>query len=123
MKGNFVLLRAGDLRLVLPQADVGAARYLEAGDDAMALAASMKPLASRPSGRFVAAEFTGDNGGVAWCWDELRVLIDTELTPIAVPKALQGDGAPLQAYVEVDGELAFLCSAEGICRYALAEEA
>jgi hypothetical protein len=124
MKGNFVMLRAGRLRLVLPQGDVGAASYIEPGDAAecLALSETMKLLPRRPAERFVAAEFTGEYAGAPWCWDELRVLIDVAFDPLPLPQALRGDGAPVHAYVQVDGELAFVSSAESICRYAPAEQ-
>ena len=123
MKGNFVLLRAGKLKLVLPQAEVGAAHYIAPGDSmhSVALAESMQLLPQRPAERFIAAEFTGEYAGVAWCWDEFRVLIGIELHSVPVPTALQATDSPVHAYVEVDGDLAFLCSAQAICRYSLAE--
>ena len=125
MRGNFVLLRADNLRLIVPQADVGAASYIEMGDGAqcVSLSDSMKLLPGRPAERFIAAEFSGEYAGTAWCWDELRVLIDAQLDPVEVPKALRSDDSPVQAYVEIDGELAYLCPAESICRYALTEQA
>jgi len=124
MRGNFVLLRADQLRLVVPQADVGAASYIEMGDgtQCVSLSDTMKLLPGRPAERFIAAEFSGEFAGTAWCWDELRVLIDVQLEPIAVPKALRAGDSPVQAYVEIDGELAYVCTAESICRYALAEQ-
>ncbi|MEJ6023931.1 hypothetical protein [Ramlibacter sp. PS4R-6] len=123
MKGNFVLLRAGQLRLVVPQDDMGVARYIDAGegDDCFALSDTMKLLPHRPPGRFIAAEFNGEHAGAPWCWDELRVLIDVELHAIPVPRALVSGNTPVKAYVEVDGELAFLCDAASLCGYALAE--
>jgi hypothetical protein len=125
MRGNFVLLRAGELRLVVPQDDVGVATYIESANEgeSISLSHSMKLLPARPAERFVAAEFSGDYAGTAWCWDELRVMIDAQFDPIEVPKALMSEDSPVQAYVEVDGHLAFLTSAANICRYALAEQA
>jgi hypothetical protein len=122
MKGNFVMLRAGALRLVLPQHDVGAARYIEAGNagECIALSEGMSMLPARPPERFIAAEFTGEQAGVAWSWDELRVMIGAQFDPVPVPNALQAEGSPLRAYVEIDGNLAFLCSAEALCNYAMA---
>jgi hypothetical protein len=129
MRGNYVMLRAGDLRLVLPQEDVGAAHYLdgETGENAApgyeALSADMKPMHMRPRESFIACELHGGPEGIAWCWDDLRVLIDVELVPVPLPQVLRGTGSPVQAYVELDGEPAFLGNAADVCRYALASGA
>lgn len=138
MQGDFVMLRAGGLRLVLPQAEVGAAEYLAArpaqaaergvfriageGGERLyaALAQDMTLLADMPAERFVAASLAGDAAGIGWCWDELRVLIGAKLRSIAVPSALVDGATPVSRYVEVDGEIAFVCSAERLADFALA---
>jgi hypothetical protein len=128
MRGNYVMLRAGGLRLVLPQEDVGAAHYLDGAtveDDCAgyeALSEDMKPMPKRPRERFIACELRGGPEGVAWCWDELRVLIDVELAAFPLPEALQGADSPIRSYVELDGAPAFLSSAADVCRYAVAAE-
>ena len=123
MRGNFVLLRAGTLRIVVPQAQVGGASYLDERPDPLQFAAlsdDMTLLPECPAERFIAAPFSGDNDGVMWCWDELRVLIDTELHPIAVPESIRTSGTPVDGYVEIDGEPAFVCDAARLCAYAFA---
>jgi hypothetical protein len=97
VKGNYVMLRAGALRLVLPQDEVGAAHYLEEAE-------------REDKNRFVAVEL----GDATWCWDELRVLIEFELQPVTLPPALRGAGSPFESYIELDGEPAFLCHATDI---------
>ena len=136
LRGNFVMLRAGDLRLLLPQAEVGAAGYLDtrpvpgdapgflrsiAPDDDRcfaALSAQMTLLPQCPPERFVVANI-GDSG-VAWCWDELRVLIDVQLQPHALPAVLVAPHTPVRQYAEHDGEIAFLCEAGKLAGFALA---
>jgi hypothetical protein len=101
MKGNYVMLRAGATRLVLPQQDVGAALYLEWDK-------------RDNKDRFIAVEIAGTDGIATWCWDELRVLIDLDLQRIDVPSALRGASSPVSGYMELDGEPAFLCRAKDV---------
>jgi hypothetical protein len=130
-KGNFVLLTAGNLQLLLPQEDVGVADYLaeppepteQPGVFAMhvddegvthyvaALSPRMTLLAALPPERFLLTMFPAQPG-VWMCWDDVNILIDTEITPHALPPAMIGPDSPLTAYVELGDKLAFLCSAE-----------
>jgi hypothetical protein len=126
LRGNFVLLRAGTLRLLLPQEGVGAAEYLDV-DDAdrplAALSAQMGLLARRPPERFIVTSLNDGGAGLGWCWDELQVLIDVELQPHPLPASLLTRATPVSHYVEHEGELAYLCSAQGLSRFALASVA
>jgi hypothetical protein len=121
LRGNFVLLRAGALRLLLPQDGVGAAEYLD-GDATdrplAALSAQMTLLAERPPGRFIVAPLN-DGSELGWCWDELQVLIGIELEPRALPASLLTPQTPVSHYVEYEGALAYLCDAQRVSRFAL----
>jgi hypothetical protein len=140
LKGNFVLLRASKLQLLLPQADVGAAEYLAApprasgqpglfdldNEDpqapprmALALSEKMSPLAEFPAGRFLLTSFPAQDG-IVLCWDEVKVLIDVELQPQTLPPALLPPDAPLREFVEFDGALAFCCNGERLLAQAFA---
>lgn len=130
-KGNFVLLTAGNLQLLLPQEDVGVADYLseppaptaQPGVFAMheddegvthyvaALSPRMTLLAALPPERFLLTMFPTQTG-VWMCWDDVSILIDTEITPHPLPPAMISPDSPLTAYVELGDKLAFLCSAE-----------
>jgi hypothetical protein len=99
MKGNYVMLRAGTLRLVLPQDEVGAAHHLD-------------ETAREDNGRFIAV----DLAGTTRCWDEMRVLIGLDLQPVELPAALRAADSPVASYIELDGEPAFLCSADAVQR-------
>jgi hypothetical protein len=101
MKGNYVMLRAGDLRLVLPQHEVGSALYLEWDS-------------RQDKGRFIAVEIAGADGVATWCWDELRVLIDVDLERIDLPAALRGKTSPIGGFVELDSGPAFVCMADDV---------
>lgn len=105
MKGNYVMLRAGTLRLVLPQEEVGAARYLD-------------ETAREDKSRFIAVDLPGTTR----CWDEMRVLIGLDLEPIELPAALRGAGSPVESYIELDGEPAFLCPADAVQGFAAEAE-
>ena len=130
LRGNFVMLRADTLRLLLPQAEVGGAQYLDPATTAqghdeggriLALSSQMKLLAERPPQRFVVATLEQGGEGRRWCWDELRVLIDVELRPRALPAVLVASDTPVEHYVEHEGHIAFLCSAHRVNAYALAD--
>jgi hypothetical protein len=132
LKGNFVLLKAGRLHLLLPQHDIGAAEYLAAtpqptrraglfklpADDTagksrwvVALSPQMGLLEQLPPGRILLTSFPS-LAGILMSWDDVKVLIDAEIMPHALPPAMLGANAPLTEYVEFGDELAFCCSAE-----------
>jgi hypothetical protein len=137
LKGNFVLLKAGRLQLLLPQHDVGAVEHLattpqptgQAGmfelpaDDTAdsrfvaALSPQMGLLEQLPPGRFLLTSFPSQPG-VLMGWDDVKVLIDAEIVLQALPLAMLGSGAPLTEYVEFGDEVAFCCSAEGLLAQA-----
>ena len=130
MRGDFVLLRADSLRLLIPQRDVSSTEYIDQipvataepgvfslGDKpgraqaVLALSAQMDLLATFPPDRFVLTCFTGSLQGTALAWSEVRVLIDTELEFHALPAVMQGKRALIDAYAEIDSELAFCTTA------------
>lgn len=133
LKGNFVLLKAGRLQLLLPQHDVGAVEHLatapqasgQAGvfelpaDDTAdsrcvaALSPQMGLLEQLPPGRFLLTSFPSQPG-VLMGWDDVKVLIDAEIVPRALPPSMLGAGSLLTEYVEFGDEVAFCCSAESL---------
>ena len=140
LTGNFVLLKADALHLLLPQEDLGAAEYLEGtprassqpgwfeidgqGDRAprlvAALSAAMEPLPALPAGRFLLTGLAAQDG-VALCWNEVKVLIDVELETHELPPVLLPPDAPLRRFVEFDDGPAFCCSGQGLLAYAFAQ--
>jgi hypothetical protein len=137
LNGNFVLLRADSLRLLLPQADVGAAEYVEhelrpsgepgvyehgEGDDlrwVVALSSAMRPLSAFPADRFVLASLRTGDSALSFAWNEVQVLIDAQLERHELPAAMQTPGAPIDAYIERDGQVVLCASAESVVSYAL----
>jgi len=135
LRGNYVLLSADTLHLLLPQHEVGAAEFLDgvleasdapglltlAGDDSrryVALSKQMTLLPHCPPERFLVAS-VGDDDNLGWCWDELRILIDVDLQAQPLPKVLVAPNTPVDQYVEFDGKLAYLCSAQQLRTFVL----
>ncbi|HEY6095018.1 MAG TPA: hypothetical protein VIU93_08705 [Gallionellaceae bacterium] len=139
-KGNYVLLTADTLHLILPQHEVGAAGYLEggleasdvpgllklSGDDGahrfVALSAQMTPLPHCPPERFLVASLGEEDDELSWCWNELQVLINVELPLHRLPSVLCAPDTPVDRYVEIEGKLAYLCSARQLRAFAFPPE-
>lgn len=139
LRGNFVMLRADTLRLVLPQGDVKSTDYLQqkpvefddeqagllhipdAADGAVYVAVSpeLRLLRSCPPDRFVSTSLQGLD--VRWCWSEVRVLINAELHPEPLPAVLLTPLSPIREAVALDGEWAFMCTADVLQQFALAQ--
>lgn len=130
MQGDFVLLRADGLRLLLPQKDVSSTEYIESTPEpsntpgvyllqdpdgtehqVIALSESMSALGSYPRQRFLLTRHGDATHDFSLAWSDVRVLIDTELEFHALPAVMQEEGALIDAYVEIDGELAFCTTA------------
>jgi len=137
-RGNYVLLRADTLRLLLPQDEVGAVEYLEArprpcaqaglfdlpqGDGVRSVAAlshQMTLLPTFPDDRFLVTPLAGAGDGIVWSWNEVKVLFDVTLQPQMLPAVLRGPNMPVDEYVEADDGIAYLCSAQRLRAFALA---
>ena len=136
-RASFVLLRAGALRLVLPQQYVGLAEYIESeplptgepglfeyavGDASRSVAAlspALRPLEVFPSGRFVLTTLQADGAELCLAWDEVRVLIDTPLQAHPLPPALRTRGGPIQGCAEHAGQLLLCTTAQRLLAYAV----
>ena len=140
VRGNYVLLRADTLRLLLPQSDIQSTNYMQTrpepidgesgllhmpgSDDGavyVALSSDMRLLDACPSDRFVSTRLQGDVD-VQWCWSEVRVLMDTQLSYEAVPPVLLAPHTPVHEMAAVGDEWAYLCSAEVLQQFALSQE-
>jgi len=139
MRGDFVLLRAEGLRLLLPQREVMSTEYrdhapaatAQAGifalEDAHGTPQPVAALSDRmalmdrfPQDRFVLTRFAGPGQATALAWNDVRVLIDTELEFHALPAVMQDGAGLVDAYVEIDHELAFCTTAQRMLPEALA---
>jgi len=137
-RGNYVLLTADSLNLLLPQHEVGATEYLEGTLEAsdqpgllqlsgasgerrfVALSAQMTPLPLCPSDRFLVVTLLDEQDGLGWCWNEQRVLINAQLQPQPIPAVLLTPDTPVSHYVDLEGKPAFLCNAQRLRAFALA---
>ena len=138
LRGNFVLLRADALRLLLPQHDVGAASHLgsaprptdfpgffEQGDAAsaqpvVALSSDMLPLAQFPADRFFVTAIATPLGEMGFGWSEVSVLLDARLQAQPLPAALFGAQSALREFVEIDGRVVFCCDSTHMTDHAFA---
>lgn len=136
-RGNYVLLTADTLLLLLPQDEVGTAEYLdgelEAGEEPgllklkgtdnprrfAALSAHMTLLPDRQPGRFLVATLGDGTDDLGWCWNELKILLDVKLAIHPLPAVLLTPTTPVDRYVEIEGKLAYLCSARQVKSFAL----
>jgi len=137
MRGNFVLLRADSLRLLLPQQDVSSTEYIDSAPAStseagifsyseadttrkvVALSDQMYALARFPADRFLLTQLAKDGQALSFAWNEVRVLIDAELEQHSLPTVMQGPDALVDSYLELDGELVFCMSAQRLVSYAI----
>lgn len=138
LRGDFVLLRADSLRLLLPQRDVISTEYrdrvpattaasgLFVLTDAQgmqrpvaALSSDMTLMERFPEDRFLLTRISGADQQPALAWNEVQVLMDTELEFHAMPAATQNRDGPIEAYVEIGRELAFCTTAQRMLPAAL----
>ena len=139
IRGNYVLLRADGLRLVLPQRDIRSTDYMMSrpvrmdGENGLlhvpgstdaavyvAVSAGMQLLEECPADRFISTVLQGLD--VHWCWSDVRVLLNAELHPLPLPVSLIAPGTRVREVVAVGGEWAYMCSAEILQQFALTPE-
>lgn len=139
LRGNFIMLRADSLRLVLPQRDVLSTDYLASSpvafgsehgllhipqaNDAvvyMAISAEMRLLDACPPDRFVTTTIQGLD--VRWCWSEVRVLIDAQLHPQPLPPVMLTPFTPVREMVSLGDVWAFMCSADALQQFVLSQK-
>jgi hypothetical protein len=139
MRGNFVLLRADSMRILLPQQDVSSTDYMDSkpsttsnagifdytdGDGTphkvVALSDQMNALTTFPDGRFLLTQMSSRNYQLSFAWSEVRVLIEAEFESTPLPEVMRGPGTLLDSYVELDGELVFCIDARRVLSRTLA---
>lgn len=135
--GHHVLLRAGSLRLLLPQASVGAAEYREfeptataqAGVFEMVVAGKtrrvifpsqrLRPLGRVDTSRFVLTRLHVPIADEFWfAWDEVRVFVGAGFAVYELPPALrEGPAMPATRYIELNEELVLCADAADVVAY------
>jgi hypothetical protein len=141
LKGHYVMLRAGKLRLLLPQADVSAAEYRDcnpvptpragvfaadfagATHDVMAPSEHLVPLDDFPASRFVLTRLEDGAGGAIWlAWDEVRVFINPAFSARPLPVVMRAPGMPATTYVEIGDDIALCADAPALVACLRAQE-
>jgi len=79
-------------------------------------------LDTYPERRFLLTRHGDASRNFSLAWSEVRVFIDTEFEFHALPAVMQKDGALIDAYVEIDGELAFCTTAPRLLPEALSQQ-
>lgn len=130
VRGDFVLLGADSLLLLLPQHDVNVSEYLERAptptargaiftlDDVdgrqkhvAALSDRMKIMDVFPSDRFLLTRLSG-NHELLLAWTEVRVMMGTAFEFHPIPEILRSKTGLVDAYVVLeDGKVAFCTTA------------
>lgn len=140
LHGNYVLLRADNLRLLLPQHEVGSLAYLETAPDAgdlpgqflfrnderlahsrfVALSEKMRLMPDFPVERFVYTTLGHEEDDLlCWCWSQVQILPESEISPQYLPPVLRSPGSPITRFTELRGKVVFLCNARQLRQYAL----
>ncbi len=143
LTGHHVLLRSGSLRLLLPQADVGAAEYREceptvtsqpgvfqlvvggAARPAIYPSERLRPQERIEAPRFVLTQLQAAGAEELWfAWDEVRVFMNPGFLTTELPPALQGMSAmPFHHYVELQDDILLCTNAEKVVTYLCAGQA
>jgi len=128
--GNFVLLRADALMLVVPLEGMGNAWHLdcepvdtdvpglfsvEAGEERRLVVApsrDLRPMSHYPSDRFVATPIAFGGKEVFVAWSEMKVLIGASLRLRPMPALLTDPDSPFDGYVMFGGRPAFHSTAQ-----------
>ncbi len=139
LRGNFTMLRADSLRLVVAQQSVLSTEYLaskpvafgtehgllhipEANDDAVyvAISSEMRLLQACPPDRFIATQLEGLD--VRWCWSEVRVLMDAHLRVQPLAEVLLTPFTPVRQMVSLGDTWAFVCTADALQQFVLSQK-
>ena len=128
VRGDFVVLRADSLSLLLPQHDVNVSEYLEQAPSptdsngiyalgevdgrtqrVAALSSEMKLMHEFPAGRFVLTRLSGSQD-LLLAWNEVRVMMDTAFEFCPLPEVLRGRVGLIDAYVVLDDGVVAFCT-------------
>jgi len=123
--GNFLLVRADTLSLLLPLDGIGAAGYLEEEPTATELpglfttgdadqsrfviapSGRLRPLAHYPAARFVVTPVEFEGKEILVAWSEMKVLIAARFDVHELPPAATSHGSPGRGYVRIAGRPVF----------------
>lgn len=138
LRGNFVVLRAGALHLLLPQDEVGSAEHIDLavhatarpgvfaqGEGAglrevVAPSEHLRTLETFPDDRFVLTRL--GHHRMQFAWNEVKVLIDAELEVQPLPDVMQMREGLMDGFVAFDGTLAMCTTAQRVVEYMALDE-
>lgn len=136
LRGNFVMLRADSLHLLLPQHEVESAGLLEhelqptatpgvfeygaavESRRVLAPSAQLRPLEVFPNDRFVLTRLAGH--AMYFAWNEVKVLIDTALEIHPLPTVMQRRDGVIAGYVSLGEVLAYRADADRVVSFMCA---
>lgn len=137
LSGNHVLVRADNLRLLLPQQDVVSTDYLQGRPELMdaqtnllhvpdatdgavyvSMDENMRLMPKAPEDRFVTTSLQGVE--VRWCWTEVRVILGEDIDTWTLPPVLLSPYTPVREIAAIGSEWVYACSAEVLQQYVLA---
>ena len=134
---QYVFLRAGKLRLLVPQTEIGVIGHLEGRpepsgmpgllavpgrDDAcyLVLDEEFRLMESCPEDRYVTTSLPSADGmETLWVWNEARVLLDFDGVIEDMPDVLLRSASPLRRFTLLEEQPVFVCSAETLNNLAL----
>lgn len=141
---DFVLLRADNVRLLVPQYQLGHTEYLTEklsiceGTDGMglfcvmdningyiymAISEQLRILTTPPIDRAVVTPIQASDGGqIRWCWNEVHSVKRQSIHLQPLLPCMITPHTPVTHFAELeDGHLAFLGDANSLLQYALAQ--
>ncbi len=129
-RSDFVFVRAGSLRLLMMQSEADAAVHLDSlpeptdflgffsipgdveGRCFVALSEKMELLEECPRERYMATPLPVEGGVIYCCWDEVRILLDREVTVSPLPASIITPHSPLKLFTEMDKMPVYICGEE-----------
>lgn len=135
LRGDFVVLRADEMSLIVPQSDVEDLEYIgehrnahtERGvlsfgshghkSHAIALSKNMGALLDFPPDRFLLTRLTAGAHQFLLAWNEVRVLPDAQITVQPLPPSLRSVDGPIEGYVEENGRVLLYTNAASILQH------
>ncbi|MDO5675003.1 MAG: hypothetical protein Q4G66_08825 [bacterium] len=130
--GQYIYLRADNLRLLVPQEDMGEVEHLNiqpvasgtpgllaSPDDSescfIALSDSMRLMDYCPDGRYVTTKLPPVEGmEIRCCWTEVHILIDYQPHWQDVPEILLLADSPLRHFAIMNDQPVFLCAGQAL---------
>lgn len=139
LQGDYVLLRADSLRLLVPQSNLTNIIHLQdrltvaeqcikdpkqlliqqsdQEQQLLALSEDLTLLSAVPKNRFVMTQHT-QTATIHWCWTEVQLFNHLDMKCEQLPPIVRTDITPIDAIVTLaDGKQAFVCQFDNLLNY------